>query len=291
MLQTYNYHIVNVFAESHFGGNPLAVFPNADGLTDKQMQAIAQQFNLSETVFLLAPTAKHGVQAIADLRIFTPNYELPLAGHPTLGSAFILSQLNALPDQFVLNTVAKPVDITINQNSVVVKIHGFEWSQSHLSKTVLAHASGLQESDISNKAYFINSGTQQILIELANREALKNLQIDKDLLRKINQDNKFKTTEQPSVYYWYQVDDIIYSRMFFEQNHVMVEDSGTGSACANLGAYFISQNQYPIHKRIFQGDYMGRPNRLTLNVDETQTIFVGGNVIAVGKGEFYLPNI
>ena len=56
MLQTYTYHIANVFAESHFGGNPLAVFPNADGLTDEQMQAIAQQFNLSETVFLFAPT-------------------------------------------------------------------------------------------------------------------------------------------------------------------------------------------------------------------------------------------
>ena len=95
-MQTYTYHIVNVFADNHFGGNPLAVFPSADGLTDQQMQAIAQQFNLSETVFLFAPTAKHGVQAVADLRIFTPNYEMPLAGHPTLGAAFVIQQLQNL---------------------------------------------------------------------------------------------------------------------------------------------------------------------------------------------------
>ena len=76
--------------------------------------------------------------------------------------------------------------------------------------------------------------------------------------------------------------------MFFEQNRMMVEDSGTGSACANLGAYFIFQNQYPITKIIHQGDDMGRPNRLTLNVDGEQTIFVGGRVVQVAKGEFWV---
>ena len=93
------------------------------------------------------------------------------------------------------------------------------------------------------------------------------------------------------LYLWYQDHDDVFVRFFSIENNQVVQDSGTGSACANLGAYFISQNQHPIHKRIFQGDEIRRPNRLMLKVDEKQTIYVGGNVIAVGKGEFYLPDV
>lgn len=75
MLTPYAYHLVNVFAETYFGGNPLAVFPQADGLTDQQMQLIARQFNLSETVFVHQTTEN---SAVRKLRIFTPDYELPL---------------------------------------------------------------------------------------------------------------------------------------------------------------------------------------------------------------------
>ena len=288
-MQTYPFHLVNVFAESHFGGNPLAVFPNADGLTDEQMQAIAQQFNLSETVFIFAPTDLHGTTAVADLRIFTPNYEMPLAGHPTLGSGFILKNLNDLPSQFVVNTQAKSVEIFTHDSRVDIKIQGYKAAQSLADKATLAKVSGLMPDDMTGHAYFINSGTQQILVELTNRQALANVQIDMAKLRELNIDNPFKTTEEPSIYYWFANGEIIHSRMFFEQNKILVEDSGTGSACANLGAYFISQNHYPISKAIHQGDDMGRPNRLTLKVDNEQHIFVGGNVIEVGNGEFYLP--
>ena len=289
-MQTYPFHLVNVFAESHFGGNPLAVFPNADGLTDEQMQAIAQQFNLSETVFIFAPTDLHGTTAVADLRIFTPNYEMPLAGHPARGSGFILKNLNDLPSQFVDNTQAKSVEIFTHDSRVDIKIQGYKAAQSLADKATLAKVSGLMPDDMTGHAYFINSGTQQILVELTNRQALAHVQIDMAKLRELNIDNPFKTTEEPSIYYWFANGEIIHSRMFFEQNKILVEDSGTGSACANLGAYFISQNHYPISKAIHQGDDMGRPNRLTLKVDNEQHIFVGGNVIEVGKGEFYLPS-
>ena len=287
-MQQYPFHLVNVFAETHFGGNPLAVFPHADGLNDEQMQSIAQQFNLSETVFIFAPTDLHGTKAVANLRIFTPNYEMPLAGHPTLGSGFILKSLNDLPSQFVVNTQAKAVEIFASNSRIQIKIQGYQAKQINADKASLAALSGINTDDFVGHAYFINSGTQQILVELTNRQALANVQIDMAKLRELNIDNPFKTTKEPSIYYWFDDGDIIHSRMFFEQNNSLVEDSGTGSACANLGAYFISQNHYPISKAIHQGDDMGRPNRLTLNVDNEQNIFVGGNVIEVGKGEFYL---
>lgn len=287
-MQARPYHLVNVFACGHFDGNPLAVFPQSDNLTDDEMQAIARQFNLSETVFIFS---SNDDKAAASLRIFTPNYELPLAGHPTLGSAFILKQLNhLLPDEFILNTKAKPVQVFINKDHVQMKIKGFDITKSQTDKPSLAKLSGLDVDDIVGRAYFVNSGTQQILIELSNRQALRNLHIDIAKLRALNAENPFKSTKEPSIYYWVCDGKCIHSRMFFEQNSVMVEDSGTGSACANLGAYFISQNNYPLTHTICQGDDMGRANRLLLKIDDEQNIYVGGQVIQVGRGEFYLPN-
>ncbi len=286
-MQTYTYYIVNVFADNHFGGNPLAVFPNADDLTDQQMQAIAQQFNLSETVFLFAPTAKHGVQAVADLRIFTPNYEMPLAGHPTLGAAFVIQQLQNLLNNFVLNTIAKPVEVQVNDSHIELSLTGFEQRISVATHEELAKITGLMADDIANQAYWMNTGTSQLLLNVLSKQKLYDAKINKKQLQTICQ----KDNELAMLYLWYQDHDDVFVRFFSIENNQVVQDSGTGSACANLGAYFISQNQHPIHKRIFQGDEIGRPNRLMLKVDEKQTIYVGGNVIAVGKGEFYLPNV
>lgn len=240
-MQQYPFHLVNVFAESHFGGNPLAVFPHADGLNDEQMQSIAQQFNLSETVFIFAPTDLHGTKAIANLRIFTPNYEMPLAGHPTLGSGFILKSLNDLPSQFVVNTQAKAVEIFTSNSRIQIKIQGYQAKQINADKASLAALSGINTDDFVGHAYFINSGTQQILVELTNRQALANVQIDMAKLRELNIDNPFKTTEEPSIYYWFDDGEIIHSRMFSEQNNSFVEDSGTGSACANLGRILLAK--------------------------------------------------
>ena len=206
-----------------------------------------------------------------------------------MGSAFVLMQLHDLPSHFVLNTVAKPVEVATDDSRVEITIQGYKSVKSQRSKDDLAQASGLSVDDIADCGYFMNSGTQQLLIELTNRQALTQLQVDSQKLHAINADNPFKITDEPSVYYWFEQGEEIHSRMFFEQNRVMVEDSGTGSACANLGAYFILQNQYPVTKYILQGDDMGRPNRLSLKVDAAQNIFVGGNVIEVGNGEFYLP--
>lgn len=281
----YPFYLVNVFAESHFGGNPLCVFPQADDLSDEHMQSIAKQFNLSETVFVFSPSNLHNQQAVADLRIFTPDHELPLAGHPTLGSAFVIHQLLQLGNQFVLNTRAKAVNIAINDNHVKLNITGFDDKISLATKDELAKAIGLNTSDIDNHAFWIDSGSSQLLLKVLSKDSLYQAKINKELLQAICQKDK----ERDVICLWYDENDIVFVRFFFIQNGVMLQDSGTGSACANLGAYFISQNHYPITKTIHQGDDMGRPNRLSLEVDENQNIFVGGNVTAVGKGEFYVP--
>ncbi|MFW2177740.1 MULTISPECIES: PhzF family phenazine biosynthesis protein [unclassified Moraxella] len=291
-MKNYQFHLVNVFAETHFGGNPLAVFPHADGLNDEQMQAIAKQFNLSETVFIFPPTDLHGIEhdkkAVANLRIFTPNYEMPLAGHPTLGSAFILHKLNSLPNEFTLNTLAKPVSVQVNDNHVTLQIRGYDYQQIVSDNKTLAKIFGISESDIYDTGYFINSGTRQLLIQLTNVQVLQNIHVDLAGLRQVYADNGLGNVDGVDAYFWVADGEIIHSRLFFEQNKIMVEDSGTGSACANLGAYHLMKNLHPVNVTIHQGDYMGRPNRLTLQVDSEENILVGGKVIEVGKGEFYL---
>lgn len=282
------YYLVNVFAETHFGGNPLAVFTNAAMLNDTQMQAIAKQFNLSETVFIQPSNDDH---VVANLRIFTPNYEMPFAGHPTLGASFVLSQLNNLPDQFIINTQAKAVHIHRDDVQIFLTISGFEVTPCQVSQAYLADVCQINSNKINHLGYFVNSGTTQFLLQLDSLDDLLHAKIDLIKLQELFAKHCPDTSAEPSIYLWHQdkhCEEIIHSRMLFEQDGIIIEDTGTGSACANLGAYLIHQGLTPTRKTIHQGDHLGRANRLYLNIDTAQNIQVGGRVVMVGTGEFWL---
>ncbi|QIM62486.1 phenazine biosynthesis protein PhzF [Pasteurellaceae bacterium Orientalotternb1] len=281
-MRNYPFKLVNVFAENHFAGNPLAVFPQADGLNDAEMQQIAKQFNLSETVFAFSSET-----AVADLRIFTPEHELPLAGHPTLGCAFVLKQHQNLPSRFVLNTQAKAVRLQAENAKIEMAIEGYETKPSLASPYQLADCLGLEADSIALTAYWLNSGSPQLLLQLLEPQAIEQVKVDYTKLTQICQQDGGRT----AIYLWYEdaTSGQVVSRFFYDENGVILEDSGTGSACANLGAYFLSQGKFPLNYQIHQGDQMGRPNRLSLKLDENQTIYVGGQVIEVGEGNFKLP--
>ena len=281
-MRTYSFKLVNVFAQMHFGGNPLAVFPQADGLKDEEMQQIAKQFNLSETVF-----AFRSQSAVANLRIFTPEHELALAGHPTLGCAFVLQQLHQLPNQFVLNTPAKAVRLQTEGNNIEMAIEGYEIRSSLATQQQLADCLGLTVNAIAPTAYWLNSGSPQLLLQLLDPQAIEQVNVDFHKLQQICQQDNGRT----AIYVWYEDEKCgqIFSRFFYAKDSAILEDSGTGSAAANLGAYFLSQGKFPITRQIHQGDQMGRANRLSLKLDENQKIYVGGNVIEVGEGRFRFP--
>lgn len=282
-MRQLHYKLLNVFAETHFGGNPLAVFPEADDLTDIEMQQIATQFNLSETVFV-----KKSSQTTACLRIFTPSYEMPLAGHPTIGASAVLHKLRDLPEKFSLTLPAKQVEIAYQAGVFSMEIQGFTATESQVEHSFLAELTGLSETQILGKAHYMNAGVMQILLQVENPTALEQANISREMLLKmIAQEQQKNCTAD--IYLWCKHDGKIISRMFFEQSGQMLEDSGTGSAAANLGAYFIHTGQFPCEYSIQQGDFMGRPNRLFLHIDEQQHIFVGGKVVEVGEGVFYLP--
>lgn len=206
MLTPYAYHLVNVFAETYFGGNPLAVFPQADGLTDQQMQLIARQFNLSETVFVHQTTES---SAVRKLRIFTPDYELPFAGHPTIGAAFVLHQQLNLPETYLLQTQAGLVKLFHEAKQICFGL------QNHIEVEVIddnlpqyTQLLGLSESDIAQIAW-VNTGSRQLLIQLTSLNALKTCQIHPALFQQI--------VKQSALYLWFVEQNQANVRLFLVQ--------------------------------------------------------------------------
>ncbi|MDO9216764.1 MAG: PhzF family phenazine biosynthesis protein, partial [Lacisediminimonas sp.] len=180
MDRNYRFRIVNVFAESTFGGNPLCVFEDASGLSDEEMQALARQFNLSETTFILPSSA-----ATATVRIFTPSHELPFAGHPTLGSAHVVRELSGAGDELTLQFKA---------GIVPVRASGKEWSftapvvgapkprPASQPAALIASLIGLGAADLLGDPVWVNTGADQLLIPLGSPDAVRRASPDTALL-------------------------------------------------------------------------------------------------------------
>lgn len=280
MLKKYPFCIVNVFAPNHFDGNPLAVFPEADGLSQGQMQLIARQFNLSETVFI--QTAKTD-PALKRLKIFTPDYEMRFAGHPTLGAAAVAQSYFDLPQNYQLETQAGLVEI-VHEVEAWVKFalrNEVKLNPSLISSVQMAQMLGLLPDNIVSDVVKVNTGTEQTLVQLDSDQAVLQCQIDNAQF--------LSHFDKESLYVWHENAGKVVSRLFFPQQGAVLEDSGTGSAAANLGGWAIKHQLTPLDWQIHQGDAINRPNRLSLKVDQDNTIWVGGRVIPVGEGHFFVP--
>ncbi|TNG94425.1 PhzF family phenazine biosynthesis protein [Pasteurellaceae bacterium USgator11] len=282
-MKSHAYQLVNVFAEQHFGGNPLAVFPQADGLNEQQMQRIARQFNLSETVFVQRSDRQ---SAVRKLKIFTPEYEMPFAGHPTVGAAFVLHRQLGLSDNYQLQTEAGLVSLHHQTDTITFALNNAaRLRNSGLSKVDSAQILGLQQHDIAAEPVWVNTGTEQLLLQLTSAQAVANCRINTaPFLQKAVAANG-----EAQLYVWFEQHNQVKVRLFFSANGEVREDPGTGSAAANLGGWALHSQRTPLNWQITQGDEIGRPNRLSLTVDEQQTIYVGGKVIKVGQGEFWIP--
>ncbi|MBV8659211.1 MAG: PhzF family phenazine biosynthesis protein [Burkholderiales bacterium] len=277
-MPTVRYRLLNVFAEEPFGGNPLAVIEDATLLSDHEMQMVARQFNLSETTFLLPSTT-----GAARVRIFTPAYEMPFAGHPTLGSAHVVRQLRGAGDDFSLEMQA---------GLIPVSAAGDRWTLSANAPTHRPHAAtaaqlaamlNLPAEAVLSPALWVSCGNEQAMIPLASVAHVRAAKPDAVLMAKYstNDDGRAKAYVFAPTADGYEV------RFFWTPDGVGIsEDPGTGSACANLGGWWLAtQGQKPLHARISQGTSINRPNVLSLNVSEAGQIQVGGRVIEIGQGE------
>lgn len=287
------FHTLDVFTETRFGGNPLAVVLDADGLNTRQMQTIAREFNLSETVFVLPPTR---AEALCRLRIFTPDVELPFAGHPTVGTACLLAELGLAPQgedvRFVLEENVGPVPVRVlreagrapyaDLTTAVLPQRGQEpWP----SNTVIAAMLGLSEADIGEVAT-VSCGVPYLLVPLRTPELLAGVEMNVALWRE-----HLHGRWAHHVYVTAQgYEGEIRARMFAPGSGV-IEDPATGSAAVALAGRMALESTIEngtLRAVIHQGLEMGRPSVLHIEADRVggavSAVRVGGHSVAVLSG-------
>jgi len=277
------YRILNVFTDGDnpFSGNPLCVFEDATGLSDKTMQDLARQLNLSETTFITSKDA----DVTANVRIFTPSYELPFAGHPTLGTAHVVSEMFGAGDEVVLGMPAGDIPVQFAGNVWTLRANPPTSSAVEVLRSDLTAMIGLTADRVAAEPLWVDTGTIQLILPLKTAEDVRSASADPKLLA------EFATRPggESLVYLWAPTGaDTIEARLFFTQNNAAIEDPATGSACANLGGWFLANGERGIRRRIHQGSAIQRPSVLDLVVNDEGTIFVSGVVREVGRGTFDL---
>lgn len=304
----YNFYTTDVFTDQKFGGNPLAVFPNAVGLDTQTMQSIAREFNLSETIFFFPPDdPQNSVKG----RIFTPYFEMPFAGHPTVGGAFVLATLGVVTCDTPLT------QILLEEPIGVVPVAIYAGTDGRISKTVLSAAVipqvsvhtptiaqiarllNLPQQDIVVDHYaptLIKAGSTRLFVPLKNREALAQMTVDLGIWWG---ELKKEFAEMTSIYaYCFDPErpgSDLRGRMFAIPQMGMYEDPATGSAVTGLAAYLAQksdQSSGTCQWVMEQGFEMGRPSILEIEADlkdsVCQAIRVGGRSVMVSQGVIYL---
>ena len=282
-MATLRFRIVNVFTQDQAAltGNPLCVFEDGHALDTAAMQALARQFNLSETTFILPST-----NADARVRIFTPNYELPFAGHPTLGTAHVCRALRPGEDSLRLEMQAGLIHVVAQQNRWTLTAPTPTWREFDLSRSVLAEALGLEERDIDERPLWMKAGREQLVVPLTSLDAVRRAAPQAQSMQHIRSEDEIGMVYlcAPSAA------DTMLARFFFPQGAAILEDPATGSATANFGGWCLAmQRPLPIQLEISQGEAVGRPSTLYLQVDARGNIFVGGDVIEIAKGSVDIP--
>ncbi|NUT61242.1 PhzF family phenazine biosynthesis protein [Herbaspirillum sp. C9C3] len=283
MPATYAYRLLNVFAESTFGGNPLCVFEDARGLDEATMLALALQFNLSETTFIFPSTV-----AEAQVRIFTTGYEMPFAGHPTLGTAQVVRELRGCGDALTLEFKAGVVPVTARGDVWTFTAPcpgGARTAPSPLSRAEVAALLALEAGDLAADPMWVDTGADQFLIPLRSTAAVRRARPDSGLLERWPASSLGRKTAYVFAFDEAAPDQVLARYFFTKQGGGVAEDPGTGSACANLGGWLIATGAtLPARYAIDQGAAVDRPSRLHLAVDAGGAIQVGGRVIEIGRG-------
>jgi trans-2,3-dihydro-3-hydroxyanthranilate isomerase len=280
-VPAYAYRIVNVFTQPRapLSGNPLCVFERAQTLDALRMQALALQFNLSETTFIL-PSER----ASARVRIFTPAYELPFAGHPTLGTAHVCRALGLGGDRLTLEMAAGVIPVRAVGDRWTLQSNAPSWREVAEPRLTLAAMLGLEEADIGDRPLWVNAGTEQLIVPLQSETAVRRVRVRTDLLEQLK-----NVDGRAMVYVFAEAGAELLARFFFPKGSAVLEDPATGSATANLGGWCLATGRtLPCEFEISQGEYTGRPSSLRLRVDAEGQVLVSGDVIELGRGTINL---
>ena len=297
----YRYHTADVFTNSAFGGNQLAVLPEARGLTDRQMIAIAREFNFSESVFVFPADDKAHTRR---LRIFTPGGELPFAGHPTVGTAFVLAatgEVNLTGDEtrIVFEEGVGPVPVLIRAEDgrpVLAQLTAAripETTACPYDAASVAKALSLSPDAILGSPHAIESwsvGLQFLFVPLKDRDALSRSRVNTAVWNEV-----IAGDDASQVFLFAQEGNEIFARMYMP-GYGIPEDPATGSAVAALGGYLASRSTVrdgTLKCAVHQGVEMGRPSLLELEVDmaggSVTAVRVGGASVLISSGTLHVP--
>jgi len=288
LVQT-QYYIVDVFAEEKYTGNQLAVFRNAASLSTSEMQRLASEMHFSETTFIASDDKRDGGY---DVRIFTPDAELPFAGHPTLGTAYIIQREIMGPgDDVILNLGVGQITVSFDPYT------GIPWMKQVEPKFLrefkasdVTDMLGINVGDIDDRFPIreVSTGIPFVIVPLKTLASVKRSHLD---LRKYNQFFSGKGPEGILVFCpeTYKKENDLNVRVFTKFPSVL-EDPATGSGNGCLAAYLVKFKFFGAPKidiRVEQGHEVGRPSLLYLRSEEKDSsidVRVGGKVIAVAKG-------
>ena len=312
-MRPYQFLQFDVFTDRKFCGNPLAVFPEAEGITDEQMMQIAREMNLSETVFVLKSESEN---VLRHLRIFTPIREIPFAGHPIVGTWTALAQEGVVPLpeggngwQRIFHEVGigilpvdiefkdgKPVQVEMTQGTFKI-IH--EIDDAH-EQAEVARALGLAREDLDESLpiQVITTGLSCLAVPIRSLADLRDIRVDATLLADI-----YKRHGGTGCHaFTRETLEVGASRAharFFAPADNIPEDPATGSACGALGGYLVHHGGLSVEPEngrykfvIEQGDFIHRPSRINLDVKgqpgKVEEVKVGGPAVLVAHGEVFV---
>ncbi|HEX5180483.1 MAG TPA: PhzF family phenazine biosynthesis protein [Gemmatimonadaceae bacterium] len=295
------FYTCDVFTNQLFGGNPLAVFPDATGIPEGSLQRIAREFNLSETVFVYPPERPEHTKR---LRIFTPAAELPFAGHPTVGAAHALATLGKVPlrgaeTKIVFEEKVGPVPVLIRATdgkptfAQLTAAQAPEIGPPTPGRSVLADVLALEAADIQGgmtAPQGVSCGLPFLIVPLKDRDAVRRAHVRMD-----HWESSIKSYWAPQILVFSRdaerEDADVHARVFVPGLSVP-EDPATGSAATALGAYLAARDTRAdgtLRWVVEQGIEMGRPSLLEIVVEKTggdiQSVKVGGETVMVSEGQ------
>jgi trans-2,3-dihydro-3-hydroxyanthranilate isomerase len=312
-MPKYNFVQLDVFTDKAFAGNPLAVFPESEGITGEQMQQIAREMNLSETVFVL-PSDKEGVTR--RLRIFTPSSELPFAGHPIAGTWNCLAREGVVPPPeggdgrvHLKHEVGigvlpieidfrdnQPVRVTMTQGKWEIKAEIDDWND----QADIARGLGLSREDLDESLPIqaCSTGNAMLMVPIRSLADLGRCRPNISLLEEVYARNGFTSSGATGCYAFTRETMEIgearaHARFFVGQN--IGEDPATGSAAGPLGGYLVYHDATRVEPvdgvykfGIEQGDFINRPSRIGLEVKgapgKVEEVRVSGESVVVARG-------
>ena len=298
----YRYVVADVFSDQPFAGNPLAVFPEAQGLSAEQMQRIAAELNLSETAFVLPPEAG----GFARVRIFTPASELPFAGHPTVGTAMVMAKIQTIPaglSDLVFEEGAGPVPVSLEWSDgeptlawltapVLPRVDAGAPAPEHIARAISLE---LPDLDLRPPGpAVLSAGNSFLFVPLRAVEALARARVDPLSWRSL-----MDGVAASGVYMFCSIGPVGSRRLrarLFAPDQGIPEDPATGSAAAALPADLVRRHGHAdglSRWTVEQGIEMGRPSELTIEVTvrsgEIAAVRVGGTAVIVSEGTMDVP--